>query len=120
MKEYPRSHRVAEQILRELSEVIRDEVKDPRLGPVTVTQVDLSPDLRHAKVYVSFLTAEDSDERLAILRGAGGFLRRELGRRLVMKRLPELRFFYDESFDRAERLERLIADAVSRDGKQRS
>lgn len=119
-KEYPRSRRVAEQILRELSVVIQQELKDPRLGPVTVTDVDVSPDLSHAKVYVSFLTAEDHDERLEILRGAGGFLRRELGRRVVMKRLPELRFIYDESFDRADRIERLIADAVSRDERGRS
>ncbi|HYW93627.1 MAG TPA: 30S ribosome-binding factor RbfA [Gammaproteobacteria bacterium] len=115
-KEYPRTRRVAEQLVRELSEVIRDEVKDPRLGPVTVTDVEVSRDLRYAKVFVSFLgQREGRMEKLAVLTHAAGFIRHELGERVVMKVIPRLRFEYDESLDEAERLDRLIDAARAED-----
>ncbi len=115
-KEYPRSRRVAEQLTREISGVVRDEVKDPRLGPVTVTGVDVSPDLRYATVFVAFLGEQRGrEEKLQVLTHAAGFIRHELGRRVVMKILPRLRFEYDESLDEADRLDRLIDAARATD-----
>lgn len=115
-KEYPRTARVAEQVRRELSELVRNEVKDPRLGPVTITEVRVSKDLSHAKVYVSFLgKTEGQAERLAILSAAAGFLRGLLGRRLSTRTVPSLHFFYDDILDQGQHMDRLIEMARAKD-----
>jgi ribosome-binding factor A len=84
---------------------------------VTISEVDVSPDMRNARVYIARLggDAEQVEEAVEALKGAAGFLRRELGRRLHARRIPELRFRADTSFDRAAHLSRVIDDAVSRD-----
>lgn len=120
-KEYSRTMRVAEQLQRELSELIRDAIKDPRLGPVTVTEVTVSRDLAHAKVFVSFLGRQEGrKERLDILNHASGFLHRELGRRLKMRAIPMPRFVYDEMLDKSAHLDQLIHRAVSEDQRHQS
>ncbi len=115
-KEFSRSSRVAEQVRRELAELIQLEVKDPRVGLVTLTDVEISPDYAHAKVFFTSLKGESGvGEVLAGLRAASGFLRRELGRRIRIHTLPELHFAYDRSVEQGDRLSRLIDEAVKSD-----
>lgn len=115
-KEFSRSSRVAEQVRRELAKLIQLEVKDPRVGLVTLTDVELSPDYAHAKVFFTSLKGESGvSEVLAGLRAASGFLRRELGRRVRIHTLPELHFAYDCSVEQGDRLSRLIDEAVRPD-----
>lgn len=119
-KEFSRSQRVSEQILRELAELIRLEVKDPRVGFITLTEVEVTPDYAHAKVYFTSMRGEEGlDEILAGLRRASGFLRRELGRRVRIHTTPELHFHYDQSVERGSRMSQLI-DKVVREDEERS
>lgn len=118
-KEFSRGQRVAEQIRRELAELISLELKDPRVGLVTLTDVELTPDYAHARIF--FTTLADSaalPEIEAGLRRASGFLRRELGRRIRIHTLPELHFIYDASVERGDRLSRLIDEAIQSDRKK--
>jgi ribosome-binding factor A len=109
-----RIRRVADQIQRELSELIRSELNDPRLGLVTLTGVELSSDLAHAKVFfTSLVDPAHRAETVVGLRGAAGFLRSALGARFRLYSMPELRFVYDESVEAGMRLERLIDEAVA-------
>jgi ribosome-binding factor A len=116
-RDYARSRRVGEQIQRELAELIRDEIRDPRVGSVTVSEVTVSKDLGYADTMVTQLgaTAETSREMVDALNHAAGFLRSQLARRLRMKRMPALRFHYDETFDRGARISRLIDEVVARE-----
>ncbi|MDY0047908.1 MAG: 30S ribosome-binding factor RbfA [Thauera propionica] len=115
-KEYSRSQRVVEQIRRELAELIRLEVKDPRVGFITLTDVEITPDYAHAKVFFTSMTGEaDVPEIQRGLRRASGFLRRELGRRIRIHTIPELHFHYDRSVEEGSRLSRLIDDVVRED-----
>lgn len=115
-KEYSRSQRVVEQIRRELAELIRLEVKDPRVGFITLTDVEITPDYAHAKVYFTSMTGEaDVPEILQGLRRATGFLRRELGRRVRIHTTPELHWHYDRSVEEGSRLSKLIDDVVRED-----
>jgi len=116
-KTYSRGDRVAEQIRRELAELLRLEVKDPRVGFVTLTQIELSPDYAHAKVYFTTLQGEQVVAELAQgLKRASGFLRRELGRRIRVHTIPELHWVYDHSIERGAQLSALIDKAVASDG----
>lgn len=115
-KEFSRSQRVAEQILRELAELVRFEIKDPRVGFVTLTEVELTPDYAHAKVYFTLMSGEEGlQETLAGLRRASGFLRRELGRRVRIHTTPELHFHYDKSVEQGSRMSQLIDQVVHED-----
>ncbi len=116
-KETPRTRRVAEQIQRELAETIRDEIRDPRVGSVTVSGVQVGRDLAHAKVYMTVLGADaaTSQEAAAILNKASGFLRRELARRVRLRTVPAMQFIHDPSFDRGAHLSNLIDRAVDED-----
>lgn len=106
-----RSARIADQIQRSLAELIRVEVRDPRVGLVTLTGVELSRDQSHAKVFFTSLGA-DGASALEGLQHASGFLRSELARELTTRKVPELHFAYDESVERGVRLTRLIDEAV--------
>ena len=109
----PRRARIADQIQRELAELIRLEVRDPRVGMVTITGVDLSRDQSHAKVYFTVLGApSDAEHAQEGLQHAAGFLRSSLAHRLTTRSVPELAFAYDESVERGVRLSRLIDEAV--------
>jgi ribosome-binding factor A len=104
-----RMRRVNEVIRQVLGDVIATDLKDPRIGFVTVTDVDTSPDLRTARVYVSVLGDEaDREKALAGLQSAHGFLQGRIAAELRMKRTPTLTFHYDESVDRGVRISRLL------------
>ncbi len=119
MKSYPRSRRIADQIQRELADLIRNEVKDPRVGLMTITDVDVSPDLSHAKVFVTSLgEAAQRAQCVQGLQHAAGFLRALLSHRLNMRSVPELRFLADESVERGVRLSHLIDEAVKQSGEE--
>ena len=105
-----RAERVAEEIRLALSEIVRRKMHDPRVALASITEVDLSPDLRHAKVYVSALDDPGRrEEAVAGLSHAAGFLRRELGRALRLRYLPELDFRPDLVEERAGRIEEALA-----------
>jgi ribosome-binding factor A len=111
-----RLRRVADQIQRELSEILRSELKDPRVGMITLTGVEVSPDFAHAKVFFTSLAeAAQRDEVRAGLKRASGFLRTMLGARMKIHNTPELHFVYDESVESGIRLTHLIEDAVAAD-----
>lgn len=115
-KEFSRSRRVGEQIQRELAELVQRELNDPRLGMVTVSAVEVSRDLTVAKVFFTVLNpGHDVAETLEGLTHATGFLRRELGRRMKLRVVPELRFQYDSSIEEGSHLSALIDKAVSGD-----
>lgn len=109
-----RPERLAEQIKEEVSLIIAGEVEDPRVGFVTVTEVKLSADLRHAKVYVSVIGSDNEVKgSLAALRHAAGFIRHQLGAVLRMRHTPELHFAYDDAEVRAARIEELLSEEAT-------
>lgn len=116
-KGFDRRDRICEQIRRELAELIRTELKDPRVGMVSITGVEISADYAHAKVFFSSMSGrEHLDSVLAGFNQASGFLRRELGRRITIHNTPQLHFVYDESLERGADLSKLIQQAVSTSG----
>jgi ribosome-binding factor A len=109
-----RQARLADQIQRELAELVRLEVRDPRVGLVTFTGVELSRDGSHAKVFFTVLGApSDAETAREGLQRAAGFLRTQLAHRLTTRGVPELHFAYDESIERGVRLSKLIDEAVN-------
>lgn len=118
MREFKRTDRVADQLQKELAVLIQREVKDPRLGMVTVSGVTVSRDLGYADVYVTLLgeqAPERVKENLQVLKRASGFLRSQIARRVKLRHVPELRFHFDESVVRGQVLSSLIEDAVASD-----
>lgn len=107
-----RPQKIGDLIQRELAELLARELRDPRVGMVTITAVDVSPDMSHARVLFTILDREKLDETAAALKRAAGFLRSQLARRVKMYTIPELRFSYDESIERADRISRLIDSAL--------
>jgi ribosome-binding factor A len=106
-----RMRRVNEAVREVLSAHINTDLKDPRIGFVTVTAVETSPDLRRARVFVSVLgDAAQREEALAGLRSSAGFLQSKLGTELTMKRTPTLDFVYDETTDHAMRIGELLEE----------
>lgn len=109
-----RMERLNEQFRRELTEILRGEAKDPRVGAVTLTAVRVAHDLSFARVFVAPTSVEKDDaEALTGLRAASPFLRKELGSRLHIRRVPELRFEIDESFEHARRIEALLHEVTT-------
>ena len=116
MADSRRQDRVAALIQRELSEIIQRSVKDPRVAFCTVTQAEVSPDLKYVDVKVSVIGDEAQKEKtLAGLKSATGFLRREIGKRLTLRYSPELRFAIDESADYLLRIDGLLKSVKSED-----
>ena len=117
--EYKRTERLGEQIKRDLALLIQRGLKDPRLGMVTVNFCDLSRDLSYADVNVTVMVPDDSDEKivqsLTILNEAAPFLRMELGRELKIRKVPRLRFHYDDSLKRGAQINELIHEARKSD-----
>ena len=112
--DYPRSHRVADFIQREIAGLIRTEIKDPRISPMlTIASVEVSRDLSVAKVYFSLFDPEERKETQAALERASGFLRRQLARQMKTRSVPILRFYYDDSAERGAHMSAVIADAVA-------
>ncbi|MFL2855520.1 MAG: 30S ribosome-binding factor RbfA [Pseudohongiellaceae bacterium] len=136
----PRVQRVADQIQRELATLIQLEVKDPRVGMVSITGVDVSRDLAYAKIFVTVLNTLSDDgevndstlsapgeldkleieENLKALKKASGFLRTMLAKRLRIRSVPKLEFHYDGSIERGQQLSSLIDDALAADRKLQS
>ena len=111
-----RAHRVGDQIQRELADLLKNEVKDPRVGPVTVTGVEVSGDLSHAVVRFTHLAGRDSAKTAAdALARTSGFLRTELSRRLDLYSVPQLHFAYDDSIETGIRMSQLIDEAIASD-----
>ena len=108
-RDYPRSHRLSEQLTRLLAKAVQQEIRDPRLGLVNISQVQLSDDLSMATVLVSTLQLEQMDQKLSILNGAAPFLRRYLGQHLRTRYIPKLRFKFDAAPHRADRIAQLLA-----------
>jgi len=118
-KDFSRTRRVGEQLQRELAVLIRDEIDDPRIGMVSISGVEISRDLSHAKVFFSTMVSpdkeQDTDISLQVLTGAAGFLRRLLGQRLAMRRVPQLHFKRDNTLEQGAYLSALIDSAVHAD-----
>lgn len=117
-KEYSRTQRVADQMQRELALLIQREVRDPRIGMITVTAAEVSRDLAHAKIFITLMGDagdEDIALNLAALKDAAGFLRVHLGRAMKLRTIPQLHFHYDESVRRGVHLSSLIERAVAED-----
>ncbi|MEO0226528.1 MAG: 30S ribosome-binding factor RbfA [candidate division WOR-3 bacterium] len=111
-----RSDRVASLIAKEISIIISQEIKDPRLGFVTITKVFVTPDLKEATIY--FTTLGDRKNDLLILQGAKGFIKTTLAHRIRIKFIPELKFAFDDSFEYGERIDRLIEE-TNKDNKKK-
>lgn len=117
MPSFRRTERLNEQLRQEISLLIRDEVRDPRVGLVTVTAVDTSPELDHARVFINSLGDEaEKEEAVAGLSSAAPFIRGELGRRLHLRRIPELHFEVDRVLEGAVRIESLLRDVTPEGG----
>lgn len=114
--EHKRSDRVADLILKELAEVLLRRVKDPRLDDITLTDVKVSPDLRHAKVFYSMLGNDETKAAAIVgLESAKGFVKRELGKRLHLRRLPDIEFLFDGSLEYGSHIDQLLDDLEKAD-----
>ena len=117
-REFPRSRRVEQQLLRTLNELLMFEVKDPRVRGVSISAVEVVPDLSVARVWFSLLDPQaDPAPVTEALASASGFMRSRLSRELTLRRSPELRFQWDDSSRRGSELSRLIDEARSRDDR---
>lgn len=118
-----RPNRLAETLKEEISQLIRVELKDPRIGFVTLTSVEVAGDLAHAKVYISVLGTEDEGKiSLEVLNRAAGFVRSEIGKRIRLRHVPAIVFVYDPSIEHGAHIAKLLKDVgVSNDaGKEES
>ena len=120
-REYSRTNRFGEVIMRELALMLQREISDPRVGMVTVSHVDVTADLKYAKVYITrfngFDGEQDIKECLAGLNSASGYLRRGLAKRVQLRSLPELQFVYDKTLEHGFHMDELIAKANAGDQK---
>lgn len=115
-REYPRTARINVQIQRELVELIRDELRDPRVKGVTLTSVEVSPDMRYARIHVSVLALDGKPAEAAVaLNGAAGKLRQALKHRLSIRHIPELHFHGDPTAASADHVNRVIREARDED-----
>ncbi len=115
--DYSRTDRIGEQIKRELSMLIRNEIKDPRVSMVSILDVEVTKDLSKAKVFFDALNQDEHEACAKGLNNASGFLRRELGRAIKLRNTPSLTFIYDDTEQRANDLSAMIDKAVSSDSK---
>ena len=116
-KEYSRTSRVSQQVQKELARILQQEVKDPRIGMVTISGVDITRDLAYATVFVTFLTIGDqtNDESLEGLNAAAGYIRRLLGKAMRLRIVPEVRFTFDQTLTEGLRISELVSGAVKND-----
>lgn len=115
-----RQNKVRQLLKQEVSDIIRREIKDPRLGFLTVTDAEITADLKHSKVYVTILGDEqERKQSMDVLKHAQHFIRQEFGKRVRMKILPDIQFFYDESVDRGVRIFELLEE-IKRDDQEQS
>ena len=114
-RDFRRADRVSGQLRRELAQLIQMEIKDPDIGFISVSDVEVSRDLAHAKVYVTVFNEDQATGTLKALRRAAGFLRSRLGREMRMRNVPELHFLHDASVETGHYMDRLIEQAVAAD-----
>ncbi len=115
-REFSRTERVGSQMQRELSVLVRDDLKDPRLGMVTIQEVRVVRDFSHAKVFFTTMGSEsDHLTTTQIMNKSASFLRRELGRRMKLRTIPQLKFVYDDSIEHGAHLSMVIEEAVEAD-----
>lgn len=119
-REFARTDRVGQEIQKEIAMIIQREIKDPRLGMVTVSAVEITRDLAYAKIFVTFFTLEgqNMDESIKILNEAAGFIRTLLAKKIKARIMPELRFIYDASMVEGVRMGTLVDNAISEDRKK--
>lgn len=119
-RDYARTDRVGQQIQKEIAMIIQREVKDPRLGMVTVNDVEITRDLAYAKIFVTFFTLEGQCEKESetILNDAAGYIRTLLAKRIKARIMPELRFVYDSSMSEGVRMTSLVDKAVAEDERR--
>ncbi len=119
---FNRANRVADQMQKEIAEVLQQDFKDPRVGFVTVSGVDLSGDLMYAKVYVTFLNLEEAklQEALNVLNKAAGFFRSMIGSRMKLRVVPNIKFYYDETLVKGMELSNLITKSIRHDQELQS
>ncbi len=109
--EHKRADRVADLVLKELAEVLLRKVRDPRLADITLTAVKVSPDLRQARVFYSLLGDEDKKAAAAVgLESARGLVKRELGKRLYLRRIPDIAFYFDASLEHGSHIDQLLTE----------
>lgn len=115
-REFSRNARVAAQLQKQLALILQRGVKDPRLGFITVNEVEVSRDLAVAKTYVSVMNvdAEGQKQNIKILNDAANYLRGELGHQMKMRSVPQLRFYYDNALENGLRISQLLAQAKSK------
>ncbi len=118
MREFDRTERIGAELQRELATLIRDELKDPRLGMITVQAVRVVRDLSHARVYFTVLGEGDPASNQRLLNQSSGFLRHALAQRIKLRTMPALHFVYDESIERGARLSALIDRALGEETDQ--
>lgn len=118
-REFSRGRRVADQIRKDLAVLIQREIKDPRLGMVTISDTTVSRDLAFADVYFTVLPEGDSDQAEGLLNNAGGFLRTHLAKSLSTRTTPRLRFHYDHTIENGARISKAIDNARARDSQDR-
>ena len=117
-RDFERSQRVADFLRKEVSQLIQYQMRDPRLGMVSVTEVEVSRDLGHARIFVTVMGCDDKDsaaETIKVLNRASGFLRSELAKITTMRSVPTLKFIFDESIVRGQHLSSLIDEARQSD-----
>jgi ribosome-binding factor A len=117
-REFSRSQRMAEQIRRDIAEIVRDELKDPRMGFFSITAVKLARDLGHALIYCTVIEKDKREETIATLNRAAGFIRTSLAKRIRARTVPTLKFVNDDSVERGAAMEDLIRKAINSDEKQ--
>ncbi len=116
-KDFSRALRIADQIQRELADLLRHEVKDPRVGSITITAVDVTRDYGHAKIYYTTLGSDGENSLVEEgLARASGFLRSQLSHRMKLRIVPQLHFAYDRSIEQGAKLSSLIDEAISQEG----
>ena len=110
MKEYQRIDRISEEVRRELDAIIREEINDPRVaGTWSITRAEVTGDLRFAKIYISVLEDENRDELMTALKNAKGYLRRALGKRMIIRTAPELIFISDKNIEYGVHIAQVLA-----------
>lgn len=114
-REFKRSERVAGQIRRDLARLIQQETKDPKVGFVSLSDVEVTRDLSHAKVFITVFEPDKAEESLNALRRAASFLRSRLGQELRLRHVPELHFVHDDSVEKGSHIDELIAKALHAD-----
>src|SRR6266568_2186103 len=112
--DYQRSDRVADLLIELISELVRKEIRDPRIGAVTLTGAKVSKDLKHARIYFNLLGRREEREDVAAgLKSATGFIRTKVSKQLKLRFVPAIEFFYDETEDEAQRIESLLNQVKS-------